>query len=290
MRFVADNHFVIGANHVAAGTPCQDYASSGIEKDVAFAIVSDGCSKGARTDVGSRIMVLTTQAAVINHPPATELASVLRDPNEINQMQRLLMGTAGQVLGLGREDLLATSVLAHLTQEGGFVHIRGDGVVARVYSDGLIVFNRYDWALNSPFYPIYPYADEGNRVFISHHGGDLDAVALTEVVRTYKPNGECVEETRQHTLGEGIHGITIPISISEIEEGGLEFVAVFTDGVTQVEGVEWYDAAKDLLAFKSLEGEFATRRMIKFLKTVHAYGKGPLDDLAYAVIQLRQKE
>lgn len=287
MTFFTDNHFVIGANHVAAGTPCQDYASSGVESGVAFAIVSDGCSTGKRTDVGSRLMVLTTQTAIIDYRPAAELVSALREPGEINLAQRLLLNGIKQTLGLTRQDLLATCTFAYLTTEGGFIHIRGDGVVARMYRDGRLILNRYDWALNLPFYPIYN--DEGLNVYIARQGGNIDAPVLTEVTRTYIPSGGCTEETTLHTLADGIMGLTIPISENEVVNE-LAFVAVYTDGVTQVEGLEWHEAARDLLAFKTLDGEFATRRMIRFLKNAQPLGKGPLDDLAYAVIQLRPED
>lgn len=287
MMFFTDNHFVIGANHVSAGTPCQDYASSSVEGDAAVAIVSDGCSRGERTDLGSRLMVLTTQMAITKYRPAAELVSALREPSEINLAQRLLLDSVKQTLGLNRQDLLATCTFAYLTPEGGCIHVRGDGVVARVYRDGRLILNRYDWALNLPFYPIY--TDDGLQTFIALQGGNIDAPVLTEVVRTYDSSGVCSEETILHALGDGIMGLTIPVSKHEVVNE-LAFVAVYTDGVTQVEGFEWHEAAKNLLAFKTLDGEFATRRMIRFLKNSQPLGKGPLDDLAYAVIQLRPEE
>ena len=90
------------------------------------------------------------------------------------------------------------------------------------------------------------------------------------------------------SLAEGIGAVTIPIRPEEL--GDLEFLAVFSDGVTQIDGLDWKDAVVQLLAFKTTEGEFAKRRMIRLIKDAQAKGKGPVDDIAYAVVRIIQEE
>ena len=63
-RFYVDDYFHIGQMHLGSGKPCQDYSFSGIIDEGAFAIVSDGCSTGRHTDVGARIIVLSTVNAI----------------------------------------------------------------------------------------------------------------------------------------------------------------------------------------------------------------------------------
>ena len=53
MQLFADSFFTIGYPHVNQGIPCQDYAVSGVMGDVAYGIVSDGCSSSPATDIGS---------------------------------------------------------------------------------------------------------------------------------------------------------------------------------------------------------------------------------------------
>jgi hypothetical protein len=42
----------------------------------------------------------------------------------------------------------------------------------------------------------------------------------------------------------------------------------------------------DLLGFNSTTGEFAKRRLNQFVKQAQKIGKGPMDDIAYAVIHI----
>jgi serine/threonine protein phosphatase PrpC len=74
----------------------------------------------------------------------------------------------------------------------------------------------------------------------------------------------------------------------EMEE--IEFIALFSDGVTQVDGVDWEDAVVELLSYKGTAGEFVKRRMIRAIKDWQKIGKGPTDDIACAVIGIEHGE
>ena len=285
--FNTDSHFHIGAFHLTQGKPCQDYASTGSFDGGAFAIVSDGCSGGGHTDVGSRILVLSTATALKQHWSVHRTTQGEAIPKQISVQQKIVMGTVQQTLtlGLSQQDMLATCIYAYLSSEdGGFVHVQGDGVVAYKYRDGKISLFRYEWNQKDPFYPAYA-NDNRYKAFIESYGGDVQAEAL---------NAECWEwiaddqwqacPNQAFTLSQGIEGIVSPISLEDLRD--LEFIAIFSDGVTQVENVDWKEAAQQLLAFKSTEGAFATRRMNRFLKESQKIGKGPLDDLACAVIHV----
>jgi len=60
--------------------------------------------------------------------------------------------------------------------------------------------------------------------------------------------------------------------------------------VTQIDGVDWKDAVVQFLAFKNTAGEFAKRRMIRGIKDANKKGRGPFDDISYAVIGVQQIE
>ncbi len=76
MKFHTDHHFIIGHGHLADGKPCQDYTLSGLVGGGAYAVVSDGCSSAGQTDIGSRIIAITTGNAIIE---AIEQTLVSRD-------------------------------------------------------------------------------------------------------------------------------------------------------------------------------------------------------------------
>ncbi|MDP3645963.1 MAG: protein phosphatase 2C domain-containing protein [bacterium] len=277
MKFHTDDHFVIGADHVSQGKPCQDYALSGLHGDMAYAVVSDGCSSGGLTDVGSRLMSLSTVAAM------RELWSTAgRMQNdaaeEIDLRQRIILGGVKETLRITRNDMLATCAFIYMTPQGGIIHLRGDGVLAIVGRDGHIGLYRFDWANNRPFYPAY--IDDNYQSFIKAHGADVSVKALTSEVWVMRPDEEHVA-TLTHSIEDGIKGITLKISVND-----LAYVAVFTDGVTQVDGMDWKRSTADLLAFKSIEGVFAKRRMNAFIKSSQKIGRGPLDDIAMAVVRV----
>ena len=280
--FITDAHFLMGHTHHTAGKPCQDYAFASASENDAYAIVSDGCSRGGLTDVGSRIIVLSSAKAI-------EGSSGLNDkfgPEQITLVRREAIKQASITLGLTQSDMLATCLYIYLNSEGGFIQIEGDGVVAFKYRNGNLKMIRFDWEDNTPFYPAYA---ENPQAFIYTHGNDLTVNRLSKQTWARKST-EAFEDLGNEdiSLGSGIHGITIPIKQSELTE--LEFVAVFSDGVVQVDGYDWKDVVVELLAFKTSEGEFVKRRMNRMVQDSSKKGRGPLDDISSAVIKIKMKE
>ena len=285
ITFATDSHFLIGYAHLTGGKPCQDFALTGVDGMAAYAIVSDGCSTGGLTDVGSRLLVLSTASAIREHWAANRLVGA-NTPLEIGVRQKLVIAASKQMLRLITDDMLATCAYSYIAPEGGYIHLQGDGVVAFRLLDGRTILHRYEWANNTPLYPAY--ADDNFRRFIAAHGGDLTAQLLT-CERWEHLNGTFNQlDSESYTLSEGIRGITIPLDAETITN--LDLIAVFSDGASQVENVDWKDAALQLLAFKSTEGEFAKRRLNRFVKDAAKAGRGPLDDIAYAVIRLVKEE
>jgi hypothetical protein len=284
MKFSTDHYFQIGHAHYTAGKPCQDHSLSRSNGSVACAIVSDGCSSGGNTDVGARILTLGTLQAIRDHAKARD-GSLATAEVSITARQQQIIGTARPILGLEPTDMLATCAYAYCTQEGALVRLHGDGVIAWKYRDGAISMRRYEWADNAPFYQSYEGADLES--FVGHHGGDIRAVRFTEEIFLRRTNGDLIaEDSKSYTLKEGITGISITISRADLEQ--MEFLGVFTDGVAQIDGVDWRDAVTEFLAFKNSPGEFAKRRIIRGIKDMERKGsKGPIDDISYAVIHIQ---
>lgn len=248
--------------------------------DGMLAVVSDGCSTGERTDIGSRIIALTTAKAVKGH---CEIGTQFT-PQQIALLRRDGIRQASFNLGLSFRDLLATCVYAYISPEGGLIHVEGDGVFALKYTNGDITLYRYDWAENKPFYPVY---HDGKQAFIAEFGGDLNLPRLTKKGGRYSNGVFTPFADEEITLGTGVQGVT---ELIPGLDGDLEFVAIFTDGVTQVENIPWHEAVYQLLGFKTSEGEFAIRRMNRMVSDSRKVGKGPVDDISFAVIKINQTE
>lgn len=288
IQLQTDHYFHIGKAHLTSGKPCQDYAISQVINDAAFAIICDGCSSGGQTDVGARLLALTTQAALLNHWLTN--GQIIPEPTsaEIKLNQKIKLAAACQLLGLQPNDLLATCLYAYLGPQSGIVHIQGDGVVAFKFKDQRILMHRFEWEDNRPFYPAY--AETRLADFVAAHGNDLQALRLrSETWEVAANNQKQLLQTNDYTLSQGLQGLIINLDQNLISQG-LEFIAVFSDGVTQIDNVNWQDAVIEFLGFKNTKGEFAKRRMIRGIQEMIKANKGPLDDIAYAVIQLNQDQ
>lgn len=286
-QLTTDQYFHIGKSHLTGGKPCQDYAISGVHEDSAFAIITDGCSSGGHTDVGARLLALSTAVAVKEHWTQTRSVFDKNARQIIGIRQEVVLSGARQTFGLATKDMLATCAYAYLSLDGGFIHVQGDGVIATKSKNGCISMSRFDWENNTPFYPAY--SETGLQSFIKAHGGILDAPRFIQESWVCNANGEFDDQSIvNHSLSAGMQGFTQFIDA----EDDIELVAVFSDGVTQIEGVDWKEAVRKLMAFKNTAGEFAKRRMIREIKETQKTGKGPIDDIAFAVIkaELTSKE
>ena len=199
---------------------------------------------------------------------------------------RVAIQKSSEAFGLGEEDMLATCAYALMTPKGGLVNVLGDGVTAEIYSSGIVSLTSYQWANNAPLYPAY--AVDNYKSFIEYHGNDLKAPLMqVEHCLLGLPNYDnnllpTSTFTSHRSLETCIQG-----AAAKKPAGVLKFIAVFTDGVLQVDGMKWQDVVLELLAFKNLEGEFAKRRMIRFIKDSKKDAKkGPLDDISFAVIRI----
>lgn len=286
MKFFTDHYFNIGSRHYKSGKPCQDYALSGGSETVACAIVSDGCSTGGNTDVGSRVLALSTLRAIREHQDHEEF--------DIFDKQKKLLETAREELYLETADMLATCVYVYLTEEFGAICIQGDGVVAVKFRNGSLVSHKFEWAKNAPFYIAYSDADA--KVYVENiHGGKKEDAVMSQSTIVTNSEGKVVEEFFEETsFDESKKGKIIRLTKETLLE--IDFIAVFSDGITQIgkltssEFEPWSEAVSDFLAFKNFEGEFAKRRMIRELRNLEKNSLGPVDDIAYAVVRIDHDE
>ncbi len=272
MKFATDSYYHIGSTHLNSGKPCQDYALSGLREGAAYAVVADGCSSGGHTDVGARLLTLSVAQAIHEH-------------REILTHSKVMMSGLREILGLSWHDMLATCLYARVTPDDSFVLAYGDGIIAHKEVGGKIYLSQLEWMDNRPFYSAY--SGEHLLNFIQDHGGDVNAKRLLLKKWEYIPNnGFHHIADQEFTLGEGMEGIRV--HLEELEE--IDCIAIFSDGAAEIDGLDWKEAVVQLLAFKTVEGEFAKRRMMRVIKDAQKNGRGPMDDIAYAVIRIIKRD
>ena len=283
MHLTTDHYFSIGEQHLRLGKPCQDYALSGNFEKMAYAIVSDGCSSGAHTDIGARFTALAAALAIKNQWAKTKQIFFGNAAGEIDIQQNIILHGTYHMLGLRPEDMLATSLWACASQEGVLFHALGDGVMAWKSKNGSIIMEKLEWALNAPLYPIY--GEDNFQTFIEFHGGNANLHALTSEKWKYAPtSGYEPLGKNEFSIAEGIQGISKVFGKAKIDAEEIEFIAIFSDGVAQIENMDWKEVVLELLSFKNTAGSFVKRRTISFLKKD---GKA-IDDLACAVIRIEK--
>ncbi len=287
IKLFTDHHFHIGQAHLNGGKPCQDYAFSKAQEGLAYAIVSDGCSTGGDTDFGARLITRAAASTIHDHWAARKYILGETVTQNISLRQHVLFSGARDILRLEFKDLLATCMYAYITPKGGIVHLVGDGAIAIKYRSGKVKLFRYDWANNTPLYPAY--REDSFESFIKAHSGDIKSNVLTEEIWIATPDyGLIPFATQEYTLDTALQGSTLFFTPEDLSTE-IDFIAIFSDGATQVDKMVWKDAVSQLIAFKNTAGGFAKRRMKKFVKESHKIGRGPIDDIAYAVVRIEEE-
>jgi hypothetical protein len=273
MKFSVDHHVLIGQLHIQKGKYCQDYALSRSLPGAAFAVISDGCSKGGETDIGSRLVALLTAQAILGIP------SIIHNSTSIPIARQIPLLESISHLGIVANDLLATSIVAYASDEGGFVFIEGDGIVALRGKGELEIF-KYSWAKNMPWYPAYGIDAHETERFVRLQGSDLK----TESVDVEHWIGDNPGNNAKLMLGEGIKGFHGGFSPEDLAD--LDCIGIFSDGLCQIEGLDWKDAVRELMSFKAGAGYFVKRRLNAFIEKHLELKQLPQDDLSFAAIRI----
>ena len=88
-------------------------------------------------------------------------------------------------------------------------------------------------------------------------------------------------------MKDGLQGHLLRILPSALQY--IELIAVFSDGVSQVDGMTWKEVVLDFLAMKNTNGDFVKRRLIRGIRDMKTKGKGPIDDVSAAMIYLEEE-
>ena len=285
MKFFADEYFCIGDIHQRSGQSCQDYAASLAMEKEALAVIADGCSDGGKTDWGARLVTVAIEQAWRKQKEKNNQKKMLLA--ESSHFRKVLRQTS-RALGLNRNDLLATCLYVCVTAEGGLIHWQGDGAAAIKYRNGDLDLIKVDWIKNQPFYPIYR-IEGRERKFQKILVDQGETVGFR--VEFWRWNASQNElfllEEEPHLLSDKIMDYKVFLG-KECWQNQIVSVAIFSDGLMQIDGRDWKEAARECLEFKNFQGVFLKRRLLAALRNWRRSGRGPRDDLAVAVIRTEE--
>ncbi len=293
----ADGHFRTGSGHADEGSPCQDFTTAGIAGGHPFAVVSDGCSSGGRTDLGARLLVMTAAKVIadsLEQEPVPRWsdwegemgASPLSDRQALLHQIIAKVHALRDLMDIHPSDMEATLGVVHALPGGRTRAVLfGDGVLAVRKLNGSMDIHVVDWAGNMPGYPWYARSPEARKVFVdqseafareegraaclvAHHHRDVEgAVAIMDI--------------QEHSAEDGLNGFQFTYELP----ANIDSLAVLTDGALQVTDCPWTEVVAALATFTSARaGAFAHRRMNRGLALLSRNGHRPVDDIAMAVI------
>lgn len=281
-----DSAQVVGQAHARVAQVSQDCVLHGVAQHAAWAVVSDGCSSGGRTDIGARLWALAIERDLSD--PESRLLQVFGKGSTLGPTLAAL--APPDLPGVAWEDRLATVGAVCFTQHAAWGALAGDGYLMAIYADGSLDIVEHRFNCNRPFYP----------EFLRH-----DA-AVTNFIAASKEQGQGmhVERTKLNSRGDTIEQSTLPIPIdASLEFTGSSYffplrsptearaplagLLALTDGAGSRPSVLPFTTLRALSNFQQQGSRQAVRRhLAALLKDWTAEQTLPKDDLSITAISI----
>lgn len=253
-----DHFYTMGKTH----SVCEDYALKG-NKPIPFVVVCDGCSASEHSDLGAKVLSLTTKHILENTPEW---------PLSYNEFgQRLITRSLWVIneMQLRNCALDSTVMLAFLHENTIRVYIYGDGCLLFQDNNDNIGFIDISFTHNAPFYLTY-WPDKERQ----------------EEYGNYAPKPLLITDSVNGTSGPMSYQTPLSFSFSLDK---FHTIAIASDGATQVINIDngqklpLFDVTQKLLAFDNCQGSFVNAHMEQLLDSYEQKGIFPADDLSLGV-------
>ncbi len=270
---ILDSFTSVGKTHHT----CEDYAIS-VGKPFPFILVCDGCSSSKNTDVGARLLALTTKRQF----HGAMVYGLLPDKQE--SFGRAIIESAyiiADELGLNRSALDATLLLAYV--ENGLVHFLafGDGFFIIKSKSGHDNFHQLSYNQNAPYYLTVHESSDVQREWAAVYPDNALEVKLFNYLESQGP----FDIPQEHKVGWDK-----PFYYCARQIDDIEMVMVSSDGI----GTFCCSNDRSLLKpevvinemynIKVKNGEFIKRRMKKMLEKYASQGIYNLDDVSVSAM------
>jgi hypothetical protein len=250
-------YYEIGSSH----RNCEDYALSGIYSDMAYAIVSDGCSSSEHSDVGARLLSHITKGVLIH----LKDRGVINTPEYSSIFRELVLRKSIEVknsLGLPTDAFDATLLISTVLDDKIVNIAWGDGYVIYKTKDGKLITYGINFSTGAPYYLSYEMSPSKKQAYLDEYGSGNITTTNTII------NSEGVVEFEHKVLNSTCMMQSL---YKEADAPSMGFVTVSSDGLGTYQddpkNVEEKKSYKDsdiiplVMAYKNITGEFVTRRM-----------------------------
>lgn len=275
MKFNVDSAFWTGATHKV----CQDYAIHSYRDSCA--IISDGCSSSPDTDCGARFLALAAKNYIQSNDGEMDESAIIASADSMRKLS-----------GLSRYSLDATLLTISLVQNRDcIVNIFGDGIIVYLNHDNSFIAHKREYDSGAPYYPSY-HLDYARKIDYYKKFGS----SITYTHYTINNNKElCSIKENPETIYSTSKWVTL-------DYNKYKAVLIMTDGINSFtrkvktdtsiihEPISTEDVLKELIAFKSFNGEFIVRRVQRFRKFCQENGWQNNDDVAIAGMYFGDKD
>jgi hypothetical protein len=253
--------FYIGKDH----TVCEDYALASQSCNLAYAIVSDGCSASPDVDFGARCIAMSAKRELRLNPDVLAFDG----KRVVSNAQRVM----DVFPYLSPQFLDATLLVAA-------INIATKHLVVQMYGDGVMVHRKKDSIVS-----VHVELSSGAPDYLSYHLDPMRKQAYLGLEGNVK---EIVIREGDKESKRNDYGPLNPFIYDTKVEAG-DIIAVISDGINSFRKsdntpIPWTDLIEEFTGFKTTEGEFVLRRLSAFKRKCLKEGTTHSDDISIAAI------
>lgn len=276
-----DSYFEVGTNHPV----CQDYTIGGTLDEYTYIIGSDGCSSSPNSDIGSRLLCHLAKASLFYLHKSGGFVNRFNGCAyvELKEMFKVLMVAElfkiKETLCINSEAFDATLILAIADDKKAVTFLWGDGVVIYKIDERKMV-DHFEYTSNAPYYLSYQFDVHRNNKYKEEFKEQLHVKKNRKIIYV---------DGRVFDNGSSSFGIfNESESIVEVIKPKLLAIASdglvsFTDNKNNTNCV-LSDIVNRCVDYKSLNGSFVQRRMLKMKKENEENGITHFDDVFFTAI------
>jgi hypothetical protein len=282
----ADSYFEIGHSHKI----CEDYTLSGVCEDLAYAIVSDGCSASKDSDVGARLLAHISRDAILYLYKRkllydfVFLSSAFKTTFEEIIIKKCL--EVRDTLRLSYNIFDATLLIAIGINGQKIMFSWGDGYFITKRPSGNIDVIMLTFESNAPYYLSYEMSTEKHEGYKEVY---TSQPLIKKLLRIHKDNSITLLDTE--IITNVMQRSYYHVSNSETDQliVASDGLGTFEEDPSKCAGLapRKYSALEiisQIVAYKNPVGEFVTRRMNKFKKDNESLNVIHQDDLSCSAI------
>jgi hypothetical protein len=282
-----DAYYEIGSSHRV----CEDYTLAGQYEDMAYAIVSDGCSSSKDSDIGARLLSKIAKGVLI-YLKGRGLIGTPSFPEIFRELVVRKCLEVKQSLGLTVDVFDATLLVSTVYNNKATCLAWGDGYVIFVTGSNEIVAYEINYSSGAPYYLSYEMSPAKKKAYAQMYGtGSL-------TLNTYIIGSDGTLKNSSGSTSPVALGYSHSL-LKEAHAPALKFVTLSSDGLgTYKDDPKWVtddpaqkdhevtDIISSVVGYKSLAGEFVIRRMQRMRSDMEKEHVVHLDDVSCATIAI----